>query len=116
MKRSFIIRWGVAIIVIAGLLLWSVNHFRVRAVRSQCVENLYKIQWAKSRWMSDNHKTVNDAPSWDDLKDELEHHGVANGKPVCPQGGTYTLGTGGEPPTCSLGGSQRGHALPISKP
>jgi hypothetical protein len=50
------------------------------------------------------HKTTNDIPTWGDLHDYLERQGVTNGMPICPNGGTYTLGKIGDPAKCSIGG------------
>jgi len=35
--------------------------------------------------------------------------------PLCPQGGKYTYGAVGEPPTCSLGASHPGHKIPVAE-
>jgi hypothetical protein len=107
-KPVFVIIGVFAAIIVATV--WLTCFHRAKAMKSPCVENLQLIEWCKFRWMSDNHKTTNDTPTWDDLKAELYRHGWTNGIPVCPQGGTYTIGRVGEPPTCSIGGSE--HSLP----
>ena len=76
-------------------------------VKPQCVENLKMIQVAKIRWMNDNNKTLDDTPTWDDIKPLL---GGKNDLPICPKGGTYTLGKVGEFPKCSIGGPE--HSIP----
>ncbi len=116
-KKSLIIAITlalVAIIVATSLLHWAERH-KARAAISPCIVNLQVIQGGKTRWMHEDNKTTDDIPSWDDLKDILElrsgeFYRMTNGRPVCPQGGTYTLGRVGEPPTCSIGGA--GHRLP----
>jgi hypothetical protein len=102
-----------AIIVAAGIVFGFLGFRRVSVVKSGCVSNLQIIEWCKYEWMSQNHKTINDAPNWNDLKIYFEAHGWTNERPVCPQGGTYTLGRGDEDPRCSIGGPS--HSLIRSK-
>ena len=73
--------------------------------KPRCVENLYQIQLAKELWMSDNNKTLNDTPTWDDIKAY-----VGGNILVCPNGGIYTIGRVDQLPTCSIGGWR--HSLP----
>jgi hypothetical protein len=111
LKRVFvalIIALAVIILAAALCIRFGVLH-RAKARRSRCVENLEILQLCKVTWMEDYHKTLNDTPTWDDLKDCLERHGVTN-KPICPQGGDYTLGRVGDAPQCSIGGPE--HTLP----
>lgn len=82
---------------------------------SQCFLNLSEINWCKTCWASDEHKTTNDTPTWNDLSDYLQRHGFTNGIPVCPQGGTYTLGRIGEPPRCSIGGPDHSYVMDQGK-
>ena len=97
--------------IITGLiLLFAVFMISpARAIRSRCIENLRVVEWAKHCWMVDNHKSQGDIPNWNDLSEELARHGI-NGIPKCPDGGTYSIGRLGEPPTCSLGGVN--HSVP----
>ena len=99
-----------AFIIATGLLYFSKASARI----SPCVINLQRIQGAKIRWRNESHKKFNDTPNWNDivpyLQIQLEIQGITNGIPVCPQGGTYTIGRVGEPPTCSISGP--GHSLP----
>jgi DNA repair exonuclease SbcCD ATPase subunit len=80
-----------------------------QAVRAQnaCVNNLRLIDAAKQQWALENKKQTTDTPAWDDLKPYLGR-GPNGEMPSCPSGGTYTVGTVGERPTCSV----PGHALP----
>jgi hypothetical protein len=72
------------------------------------------IEMCKQNWANVNNKKIDDIPTWDDLKPELEGYAIrykwTNGIPVCPDGGTYTIGRVGEPPKCSIGGPD--HSLP----
>jgi hypothetical protein len=74
-----------------------------------CWNNLVLLQQYKNEWMRDKHKTPNDTPTWDDILPYSTNR-WANGRPVCRDGGIYTLGRVGEPPSCSIGGS--GHSFP----
>jgi hypothetical protein len=93
--------------------------FRRTSLKPVCVRHLQFIQGAKIRWMNENHKTLNDTPTWDDIKEGLsgyaEQYGWKDGIPVCPRGGTYTIGKVGEYPKCSIGGEEHRmspHAFP----
>jgi hypothetical protein len=74
---------------------------------SRCVFNLRNIDLAKRLWEEDNNKTSNDIPTWNGLLPYMPEW--SNQIPVCPSGGTYTIGRIGELPTCSIGGP--GHSL-----
>jgi len=86
------------------------NFIRVRNTPASmaCVSNLRIIQGAKEQWGLENHKTTNDAPTLEDIGPYMGR-GAAGEIPVCPQGGIYTPGRLGQPPTCSIGGPQ--HSL-----
>jgi hypothetical protein len=64
-----------------------------------CVNNLVQIDRFKNQWALENHKTTQDTPTWDDLRIYIR----AGSIPICPEGGTYTVGSLGELPKCSLG-------------
>ena len=64
-----------------------------------CITNLKAIDEVKGTWALDYHTTNSDAPT------DTEIFGVINymrEKPVCPLGGTYTLGPVLEKPRCSI--------------
>jgi len=63
-----------------------------------CINNLRQIESAKEQWKLEQQKTVNDVPTWEDLKSYFKQ------QPVCPEGGTYAWGKVGELPKCSIGG------------
>jgi hypothetical protein len=71
--------------------------------RNTCIANLRLIYAAKQAWAIDKTKTDSDVPTEQDLLPYLK--GVF---PVCPAGGTYTIGAVGQLPTCSIAG----HVLP----
>ena len=72
--------------------------------RDACIANLKLIEAAKLQWALINNKTETDLPTAQDLLPYFKD-GVS---PVCPSGGTYTINTVGQAPTCSI----PGHALP----
>ena len=74
--------------------------------KNTCINNLRQIDGAMQQWALDNNKTNSDIPSWTDLKGYLERGGMEI--PKCPLGGTYTLGSLADKPTCSW----PGHVLP----
>jgi hypothetical protein len=72
--------------------------------RNACIANLRLIYAAKQAWALDKSKTDSDVPTEQDLLPYLKG-GVF---PVCPTGGTYTIGAVGVLPTCSI----PGHVMP----
>jgi hypothetical protein len=72
--------------------------------RNTCIANLRLIYAAKQAWALEKNKTDADVPTEQDLLPYLKG-GVF---PVCPAGGTYTIGAVGQLPTCSI----PGHVLP----
>ncbi|HSY10486.1 MAG TPA: hypothetical protein VK840_06180 [Candidatus Dormibacteraeota bacterium] len=72
--------------------------------RNACINNLRQIDAAKQQWALENKKTADAIPTVQDLLPYFKD-GIF---PVCPSGGTYTIGIVGEVPTCSV----PGHALP----
>ncbi len=82
------------------------NFVKARATSQQnaCINNLRQIDGAKNQWALEKGKKAGDVPTKEDLLPFLRQW------PVCPAGGTYTIGAVGEPPTCSL--ANLGHKLP----
>jgi hypothetical protein len=69
-----------------------------------CINNLRLIDHAKQQWAVAGNKADTDTPTMADLVRYFK-----NGRlPACPQGGTYTIRSVGEAPTCS----KPGHVLP----
>jgi len=81
---------------------------RINARTKTCLNNLRIIQGAKTCWALENKKAAGDPVDWNDITDYLRQ-GV---KPVCPDGGAYTIGVVGADASCSL----PGHALPAGYP
>ena len=118
MAKKFIIL--LAVVVVAALLVGvSAIVIRARSIRccAPCIDRLRQIDGAKQEWALEQNKTTNDTPMWSDLYPYIylpyfTNHWFTNGVPVCPEGGTYTLGRVGAPPTCSLGDKEPNHKLP----
>ncbi len=75
---------------------------RATAQENACINNLRQLDGAKNQWALEKGKTTGAVPTKEDLLPYLRIW------PVCPQGGTYTIGPVGENPQCSI----PGHALP----
>jgi hypothetical protein len=75
-----------------------------------CQQNLRRIELSKMMWANERTETSPDTPTWADLRpdfpDWLTNNARlwTNGRPICPKGGTYTIGRVGERPRCSIGG------------
>jgi hypothetical protein len=90
----------------------AVENQQVRAVAQQldevatrtCINNLRQIYAAKQAWALENNKPAEAIPTAQDLLPYFKDGTF----PVCPSGGTYTIGAVGELPTCSISG----HVLP----
>ncbi len=89
------------------LAIGIANFIRARSTSASnaCVNNLRIIDAAKQQWALERGKTVRDIPTWDDVRPYLGRS-WSNTIPVCPEGGTYTLGRVGIPPACSIGGPE----------
>jgi hypothetical protein len=88
-----------SIFIVLGIIALALGFYwthPLHAEKSPNTMNLEVLKEYKWRWMVDNHKTLDDTPSWDDLKYWLTNHpdriGWSNGMPYCPDGGTYILG------------------------
>lgn len=64
----------------------------------ECASSLRYIAAAKEAWAKNSGAASNDTPTWDDLKRYLPRGGI----PRCAGKGTYTIGTVGELPKCSI--------------
>jgi general secretion pathway protein G len=95
---------GLFLVAMAITAVWFI---RMRDTPSpiSCIVLLSQIEGAKEQWAAEHHKTTNDVPTDADLFGVYLNH-----KPVCPAGGTYTVGRVGQLPTCSIGGPS--HTLP----
>ena len=102
MSKGLIIAAAVAACVVLIALAVAPNFVRPHVrPRDPCINILRRIDAATETWAREMGKTTNDAPAWDELRPYLSRDGKI---PKCPEGGTYTLGRRGTPPTCSYPG------------
>lgn len=98
-----------AIIFIPMMMAIAIPNFvkaRDTAMQNACINNLRQIDAAKQQWALENNKKAGDVPTDADLAPYL-----GDGKfPICPSGGTYTIGAVSNAPTCSI----PSHKLPAS--
>ena len=88
---------GVAVVgVLSAIAIPNFVKARTTSQLNACINNLRQIDAAKQQWALEKGKKATDTPTKEDLLPYLR------GWPVCPQGGTYTIGAVGEPPTCSI--------------
>ncbi|MFM8469344.1 MAG: hypothetical protein ACKODH_05155 [Limisphaerales bacterium] len=92
-------------LLLLAIALPSLRSARPIAEGNACVANLKQIAEAKRSWaaLTKPEASVTAKPA--DLAPYLKQGQL----PVCPTGGTYTLGAVNEPPRCSL--AHKGHAL-----
>jgi hypothetical protein len=88
------------------ICITSLDQARVAVDGPSCRYNLLVIEATKQIWAWG--KSSNAEPSWADLRAGFPKNWT-NGMPFCPDGGTYTIGRGGEDAKCSVGGE--GHTL-----
>ncbi len=69
--------------------------------KDSCSAILHRIQAAKEMWAIEHKKADADIPSETDI---FGNNGYMKVKPVCPLGGTYTLGAVTQQPKCSIPG------------
>ncbi len=83
-------------------LLSDTNSVAIAYIRAQnsCLKNLRQIDAAKQQSALENHKTIIDVLASADIAPYLTDNKV----PICPAGGTYTIGHLDETPICSLPG------------
>jgi prepilin-type N-terminal cleavage/methylation domain-containing protein len=95
----------IAVLIIGILLAIALPNFiyaREQTRKKACIGNLRKIQWAKDAWLMDHNHDLNATPVESDLW-PAGGTGYIKVTPSCPSGGTYTIGSGSEDPTCSFG-------------
>jgi hypothetical protein len=93
--------------LLAAIAIPNFNHEPKEGRRKMhCINNLRMIDGAIQQWAFENNKTNSDTVTWLDLKSFLSRGGTE--LPHCPSGGTYSIRTVGDKPTCS----RPGHVLP----
>jgi hypothetical protein len=104
MKRVAVIGISVASILflIVGIARLVRKHRKV--LDAQCIYNLTCIDGAKLQWGMEHKAEVssNAVPTTEDIHNYNSRNQYP--MPVCPRGGTYTIGRVAEPPACSFPG------------
>ena len=98
--REFAIGLVVAVVIVLSVVgtRWLVKARTTSALNS-CNGNLSQLDGAKSTWAVENRKLAADVPDWTNIIGPKAY--IAK-MPICPQGGTYTLGPVGQRPRCSI--------------
>ena len=95
----------IVILIIGMLLSVAVPQFmraRQTGQAKACQHNMKQIFGSKERWAMDTHKGNDDTPTMSDL---VVPGLYLKNTPMCPSGGTYTIGRMDQIPTCSIGGT-----------
>ena len=71
--------------------------------RNACINNLRQIDGAKQQWALETHAPSNAVPTWNNIQPYLGRGTL----PVCPAGGSYTIGPLTNASTCTI----KGHVL-----
>lgn len=104
-----IVLWAVLIViglpVLAGVVFGFLNFFLATPTRAKdpCYNNLRQLDGAKEQWSLESKATNGANVNTNGVLSYLRE----NRMPVCPEGGTYSLGRIGENPRCSI----KGHSL-----
>jgi competence protein ComGC len=97
---------GLSVFLVPMMLAIAIPNFvkaRETSQMNACINNLRQIDAAKQEWALENNKTSTDTPTQADLTRFKNNQYFKNGQfPICPAGGTYTIGPVGEAPTCSI--------------
>jgi hypothetical protein len=82
----------------------NLERAKAAAQQNTCINHLRLIDGAKQQWALENGKSLNNIPTWEDIKPYLGRGG--SGIPLCPAGGTYQLNSVAQNPTCTVPGHQ----------
>jgi len=84
--------------LLAAIAIPNFVRARKTAQMNACINNLRQIDSAKQQWALENKKSPGDIPTHSEIAVLLPNLQF----PVCPAGGTYTINSAGEEPTCSI--------------
>jgi prepilin-type N-terminal cleavage/methylation domain-containing protein len=105
------------VVAIIGLLaaIAIPNFVKARATSQAdaCVNNLRQIDAAITQWALETHATTGTTVTYPNDLTPYIRLNTASSIPRCPAGGTYSVTSVGNSPTCSLGSNVTpGHYLP----
>ena len=108
-KSGFTLVEIMIVVAIIGLLAAiAIPNFvkaRTASQRNACIANLKQIDGAKATWALEAKKVNTDTPQVSDLYGSTAYIRV---QPYCPAGGTYTIDSVANRPSCSYSTSE-GH-------
>jgi hypothetical protein len=96
-------------LLLAAMAIPSYMAARPIAHRNACINNLRMILDAKAQWAKENHKPAGEVIPDGTLYGTSGTNGILGYRPICPDGGTYTIGAVSQQPACSL--ASKGHRL-----
>lgn len=106
-RRLIAIAAGVVGFLALGHVVPATIQARKMVKRRTCIANLKQLDGATQSWRIDEKQPLTATPGRTDLYGGNDAPGLW---PICPMGGTYTIGSGVTPPTCSISG----HAITIN--
>ena len=98
----------IAIAAAAAVLMPNFAGSERTSPKNTCINNLRLIDGAKQTWALENHKSETEIPTWTDIEPYLGRSSTDHVVLKCPSGGTYTLCSVSNRPTCSISD----HVLP----
>jgi prepilin-type N-terminal cleavage/methylation domain-containing protein len=109
MRSGFTLVEIMIVVSIIGLLsaIAVPNFVRARgtAQKNTCINNLRQLDGGKQQWAMENKKSDSATPTSDDVLLYIRNEKF----PLCPGGGTYTIGAANTDPICTQ--APFGHVL-----
>lgn len=107
-RKTVLMIGSIPVVLVAlAVILPNLPDRPLSAPNNTCINQLRVIDGAKQQWASKEQKT-NGPVTWNDILPYLWRDPKSTEIPQCPKKGSYTLGSIGELPSCSI----PGHKLP----